>query len=115
MSSYANGRFAVLPNSISSQSNMEDAIDLAKTRNTGWVFVTDDVMDNPFDTLPSYWEEQVAYIADLNNPPAMSLPNMATLDTNEDDTTNNFVGLVVTLALLILIGVAMVWRRLRES
>lgn len=47
----------------SSQSQMEEAIALSKSRNAGYVFVTDDVLANPYDTLPApdYWDaEQVA-------------------------------------------------------
>jgi hypothetical protein len=41
------------------------ALDLAASRRAGYVFVTDAVMPNPYDTLPSYWSSEIG---------AMSLP-----------------------------------------
>jgi len=38
-----------------SASQMTNAINLAKQRNVGYLFVTDDVMVNPYDKMPSYW------------------------------------------------------------
>ncbi|MCM2425005.1 spherulation-specific family 4 protein [Streptomyces sp. RKAG337] len=42
-----------------SQSQMQAAITLSKQRNAGYVYVTNDVLDNPWDTLPSYWSAEV--------------------------------------------------------
>jgi hypothetical protein len=37
-------------------------IDLAVARNIGYVYVTDDTLDNPYDSLPTYWSCEVDYI-----------------------------------------------------
>src|ERR1051326_8941561 len=39
---------------------------LAAARNAGWIYVTDDSGSNPWDTLPSYWTNEVNYIQSLN-------------------------------------------------
>ncbi len=43
-----------------SASDMPNAISLSKQRNAGWVYVTDDGGDNPYDTLPSYWSDELS-------------------------------------------------------
>lgn len=39
------------------------AVDHAFAQNCGFVYVTDDTLPNPWDTLPSYFESMVGYIA----------------------------------------------------
>ncbi|MCC6406168.1 MAG: spherulation-specific family 4 protein [Planctomycetes bacterium] len=39
------------------------AVDHAFAENCGWVYVTDDVLPNPWDTLPAYFEALAAYVA----------------------------------------------------
>lgn len=43
------------------QAQMPNAIALSKQRNVGWIYVTPDVLDNPWDTLPltSYWTDEL--------------------------------------------------------
>jgi hypothetical protein len=40
---------------------MQRAITLSKQRNAGWVYVTNDVLPNPWDTLPAdpYWTKEL--------------------------------------------------------
>lgn len=47
---------------------------LAKTRanNAGWVYITDDTMFNPYDTIASYFTTELTDVATL---PASSIPN----------------------------------------
>jgi hypothetical protein len=42
-----------------SQADMAKAIRLSKQRNAGRVYVTDDVMDNPWNVLPTYWDAEL--------------------------------------------------------
>jgi len=35
------------------------AWDLSRERNAAWVYITDDDLDNPWDSLPSYWDDEV--------------------------------------------------------
>ncbi len=43
------------------RARLANAIALSKKRNAGWVYVTPDVLDNPWDTLPSsaYWTAEL--------------------------------------------------------
>ncbi len=53
---------------------MQNAIDLGLSRNLMNGFVTDDLMSNPWDTLPTYWNEEVAYMESIN-----AVPESATI------------------------------------
>lgn len=46
-----------------SGADMATALNLSRQRNAGWVYVTDDVLPNPWDSLPSYWSSEVADVA----------------------------------------------------
>jgi hypothetical protein len=43
--------------------DMPSVVALARTRGAGLVYVTNDVMPNPYDGLPAYWAELVAALA----------------------------------------------------
>lgn len=70
--------FATLLHDIATAESMRTNVDLAVRRNVGWIYVTDDTLDDPWDTLPSYWAELVDYVADYRRLEAVS----AGLDTN---------------------------------
>lgn len=63
---YDRERFVHLLHTEASAAAMEAALDLAVQRNTGGIYITDDVMNNPWDRLPSYWEAEVAAVAAIN-------------------------------------------------
>ena len=48
---------------IRDRAGMRQAVDLAVFRNVGYVYVTDDGGDNPWDSLPTYWTQLVDYVA----------------------------------------------------
>jgi hypothetical protein len=56
---YPAGKFYVLPYH-SSAANMTSFIARAAANNVGWIYVTDDTLNNPWDTLPGYFEALVA-------------------------------------------------------
>ncbi|MBC7756557.1 MAG: spherulation-specific family 4 protein [Bdellovibrio sp.] len=66
---YAADRFAHLLYNVASESTMLSNIALAQERNVGYVYVTDDnnsnlnSINNPWDTLPSYWNAEVNAVA----------------------------------------------------
>ena len=63
---------------------MTNAIALSETRRAGYIYVTDDVMANPYDTLPplDYWAAELGAVLTL--PDVGRLPNPpASLDTVE--------------------------------
>ncbi|WP_194892991.1 spherulation-specific family 4 protein [Catenulispora pinisilvae] len=47
------------------QANMENAVSLSKQRNAGYLYVTDDNLPNPWDTLPTgtYWSDELSQSA----------------------------------------------------
>jgi hypothetical protein len=49
----------------STEADMEKAISLSKSRKAGYVYVTNDVQPDPYDTLPSlsYWAHEVGRVA----------------------------------------------------
>jgi len=59
VSKYPASKFWQIVYSTSS-ANMANAIKLSKSRNAGWIYVTDDGGDNPYDTLPSYWSSELS-------------------------------------------------------
>ncbi|HEU4914712.1 MAG TPA: spherulation-specific family 4 protein [Candidatus Saccharimonadales bacterium] len=62
------------------------AVNLARDNNAGWVYITDDVMPNPYAVTPSYWSTE---IADVNSLPDTPIPNRGktTLPTGCQDLT----------------------------
>ena len=65
---YPGHRFAHLAYAVGSAGTMTNYIHLARTRNAGFIFVTDDLLPNPWDTLPAYWEREVSLLQELNRP-----------------------------------------------
>lgn len=55
-------RFAALPYAVSNLALMHEFVDLAVRRNVGWIYVTDDDLPNPWDTLPAYWTNLTALV-----------------------------------------------------
>jgi hypothetical protein len=45
---------------------MLDHLVLAIARNAGGIYVTDDVLANPWDRLPNYWSALVERVATIN-------------------------------------------------
>jgi hypothetical protein len=68
VAAYPSHRLAMIVHSAPDTNTMESHLDLALTRNVGYVYVTDDTMaqDNPYDTLPPYWQAELDYIEALN-------------------------------------------------
>jgi hypothetical protein len=65
--------FAMIAYNLAADAQMRAAIDLAQARNFGYVFATDDTGANPYDTLPSYWTSEVAYVATVPEPTTSAL------------------------------------------
>jgi hypothetical protein len=58
ISSYPPAKFAHYVYGTNS-SQATQALQLSKQRNAGLVYITDDVLTNPWDTLPSYWSTEL--------------------------------------------------------
>lgn len=54
--------------SVTNTAAMTNLVNLAASRNAGWVFVTDENNNarNPYDRLPTYWTNEVNHIRSLN-------------------------------------------------
>jgi hypothetical protein len=59
-------QFSHLPYNVPSAAAMTNHINLAASRNAGWIYVTDDALPNSWDTLPAFWTNEVNYIRSLN-------------------------------------------------
>ena len=64
---YDPSSFVNLVHTESSSSEMESHIDTAVTRNVAGIYITDDVLGNPWDRLPTYWQQEVDKVAAINN------------------------------------------------
>ena len=53
---------------VTNAAAMSNVVNLAASRNAGWIFVTDENNNagNPYDRLPAYWTNEVNYIRSLN-------------------------------------------------
>jgi hypothetical protein len=57
---------AMLVHTVPDTDTMKSHINWAVACNIGYVYATDDTMDNPYDRLPVFWQAEVDYIAWLN-------------------------------------------------
>lgn len=63
---YAANRAVVLSYKIDGADTMQKLIEFATREKLGFVYVTDADGANPWDRLPSYWDEEVAAVARVN-------------------------------------------------
>jgi hypothetical protein len=63
---YDSSRFVHLIHTEPSASTMQTRLEQALTKSVGGIYVTDDVMNNPWNTLPTYWQAEVDAIAAIN-------------------------------------------------
>lgn len=87
-----------------SGTDYSNALSLASTRNAGWVYITDDVLANPYDALPSYFSAMLAEIPNTTTIPNRSAQLAysgcddpyaltATQDPEEDDNDSGTPGI----------------------
>lgn len=63
---YPAEKFVNLIHTEDSPTKMAEYLELAVSRNIGGIYITNDVMSNPWDTLPSYWQQHVDAVAAIN-------------------------------------------------
>jgi hypothetical protein len=67
---YASEHFAALVHTAADRQLMTTTLDRAAKHKFGYIYITNDSTDtanqNPWDSLPSYWQAQVNYIQKLN-------------------------------------------------
>ncbi|MDD5036261.1 MAG: spherulation-specific family 4 protein [Methylococcaceae bacterium] len=59
LNDFSSDHFANLVHGEASSSNMLLDVNLAKSRKTGMVYITDDTLPNPWDTLSAYWPAEI--------------------------------------------------------
>lgn len=64
---YDSETFVNLLHTQAAEQDALDFVDLAVERNVGGVYFTDDVLNNPWDRLPTYWDSFVDKVAAVNN------------------------------------------------
>jgi len=64
---YDSTNFVHLVHTESSSANMLSDLGLAVERNAGGIYITDDVLANPWDRLPIYWAELVEAVSVINS------------------------------------------------
>ena len=63
-----------LVHATATEADMLNYLDLAVARNAGQVYITDDVLNNPWDRLPTYWDAMVNRIEEINDAPPPAGP-----------------------------------------
>lgn len=80
VAAYPAEQFAMLGHSVLETECLEEYIDLAVERNIGYVYLTDDIMPNPWDTLPSFFDSLLTAMATKSSiPPDDPVPEPAGL------------------------------------
>jgi Spherulation-specific family 4/Immunoglobulin I-set domain len=64
---YPAQQFVHLPYDVPAAATMSNDVGLAVSRNAGWIYITDDTFPNPYDTLPSYWTNEVGLVQSFNS------------------------------------------------
>lgn len=67
VSNYPARCFSALVHSCADTETMRRNVDLSAHRNIGWIYVTDDILPNPWDTLPPYWSALIEHVAEYRN------------------------------------------------
>jgi hypothetical protein len=63
---YPAAQFVHLPYAVATAATMSNYVGLATSRNAGWIYTTDDTLPNPYDTLPSYWTNEMNLVQSFN-------------------------------------------------
>lgn len=65
-SSYPARRFARIVHTVPDAKAFRTTLDRTKSRNVGYLFITDALMPNPYDRLPTFWTELVDAMAKIS-------------------------------------------------
>lgn len=71
---YSPQQFVHLPYNVATASTMTNYVELAVSRNAGWICITDDTLPNPYKALPSYWTNEVSLVQSFNHSGLLSAP-----------------------------------------
>ena len=59
---YSPSEITYLVYNCATEGNMDNAVSLARAWNAGYVYITNDVLPNPWDTLPPYWSAELTQL-----------------------------------------------------
>jgi Spherulation-specific family 4 len=62
VASYPKSRFSYLVYGVTSSSSMTTLLTQTAAMHAGYVYITNDILPNPWDTLPSYWTTEVSQV-----------------------------------------------------
>ena len=60
---YSASRICLIYHTSKTTTDMQAAVTKGKKSNAGYMYITDDEMPNPYDTLPTYYQQEVAALA----------------------------------------------------
>jgi Spherulation-specific family 4 len=63
---HTSGRLGAMPSQVAGAERMRDRVQLAAARGFGLIYVTDARLPNPWDRLPSYWDDEVEAVRQVN-------------------------------------------------
>lgn len=72
---YSADRFNVFVYNVADADAMRAAVDHALAHNVAWLYFTDDILPNPWNSLPAYWTDEVDYLAG-NAPSLVSVDHL---------------------------------------
>ena len=65
---YTADHFAHLLYNVNDKATMLAHVALAADRNVGYLYITNDILTNPWDTLPQYWNAEVSAVSVIPEP-----------------------------------------------
>ena len=65
---YTADHFAHLLYNVNDKATMLAYVALAADRNVGYLYITNDILTNPWDTLPQYWNAEVSAVSAIPEP-----------------------------------------------
>jgi hypothetical protein len=109
VSKYSANQFYHIIYGASGSTAMSQALSLAEQRNAGYVYITDDTLSNPYDTLPSYFssETSLACVSGSSpsptpipspSPTATSSSSMVAVPSSMSISVGTYAGSVSSLA-----------------
>src|SRR6266487_1061524 len=79
--------FSHLCYAVAAAATMTNYVQLALTRNAGYIYVTDDSGSNPWDSLPAYWDPEVGFVEQLNRVAASNRPPVLSISLQTNGAT----------------------------
>jgi hypothetical protein len=79
--------FSHLCYAVAGADTMTNYVQLAVSRNAGYIYVTDDSGSNPWDRLPAYWGAEVGFVEQINRGAASNQPPVLSISLQSNGGT----------------------------